>query len=188
MPCPLDAHVPYSRRFRRLPSGRAQASQPSCRHLFQASNARRRFNSNCSALHRSTHAATMASADFCRPVTTPCDAASTRQDDRSLRVRRVTFLPHTRRIYAGPIRMTLGFESHCPLAHQADASYAVRVPRAGSLLTASFRFHLAVDTLAVRLGVPVIKAATGTSTRQVTSRFAFANRSAASGHDAARHA
>jgi hypothetical protein len=33
-----------------------------------------------------------------------------------------------------------------------------------------------VDTLAVRLGVPVIKASTGTSTRQVNSRVAFANR------------
>ena len=31
---------------------------------------------------------------------------------------------------------------------QAYASYAVRVPRAGTLPTASFRFHLAVDTLA----------------------------------------
>ena len=100
----------------------------------------------------------------------------------------MTFLPHTRRIYANPVRMTLGFESLCPLAHQADASYAVRVPRAGSLPAASFRFHLTVDTLAVQLGVPVIKASTGTYTRQVTSRFAFATRSAAPGHDAARHA
>jgi hypothetical protein len=188
MPCPLDAHLPYSRRFRRLPSGRAPASQPSCRHLFRASNARRRFDSNCSALRHGTHAATMASADFCCPIATLHNAASTRQDRRSLRVRRVTFLPYTRRIYVGPVRMTSGFESLCPLAHQADASYAVRVPRAGSLPTASFRFHLTVDTLAVRLGVPVIKASTGTSTRQVTSRFALATRSAASGHDAARHA
>jgi len=188
MPCPFDAHLPYSRRFRRLPSGRAPASQPSCRHLSWASNARHRFVSNCPALRRGTHAATMASADFCRPLATPYNAASTRQDSRSLRVRRVTFLPHTRRIYAGPVRMTSGFESHCPLAHQANASYAVRVPRAGSLPAASFGSHLAMDTLAVQLGVPVIKASTGTFTRQVTSRFAFATRSAASGHDAARHA
>ena len=87
----------------------------------------------------------------------------------------MTFLPHTRRIYADSVRMTLGFESICPLAHRADASYAVRVPRAGSLPTAPFRFHLAMDTLAVRLGVPVIKVSTGTFTRQVTSWVAFAD-------------
>lgn len=52
---------------------------------------------------------------------------------RSLRVRRATFLPYLRRIYAGLLRMTSGFESHCPLAQQAVASYAVRVPRTGSL-------------------------------------------------------
>ena len=131
----------------------------------------------------------MASADFRRPLTTPCDVASTRQNDGPLRVRRVTFLPHTRRIYADSIRMTSGFESIGPLAHRADASYAIRVPRAGSLPSASFGFDLATDTLAVRLGVPVIKASTGTSTgtstRPVTSRLAFAPRFAASGHDAA---
>ncbi len=97
----------------------------------------------------------------------------------------MTFLPHTRRIYAESIRMTLGFESIGPLAHQDDASYAVRVPRARSLPSASFRLHLAMDTLAVRLGVPVIKASTGTRTRQVKARLAFANRFAAPGHDAA---
>jgi len=88
----------------------------------------------------------------------------------------VTFLPQTRRIYTGTVRMTLGFESIGPLAHRADASYAIRVPRAGSLPSASFRFRVAPDTLAVRLGVPVIKASIGTFTRQVNSRFAFASR------------
>lgn len=99
-----------------------------------------------------------------------------RQFDRSLRVRRVTFLPHIRHIYAGTLRMTWGFESLCPLAQFACASYVVRVPRTGSLPSASFGFHLAEDTLAVRLGVPVIKASTGTFTRPVNSRFAFAPR------------
>ncbi|HDH03883.1 MAG TPA: hypothetical protein ENH15_06535 [Actinobacteria bacterium] len=69
----------------------------------------------------------------------------------------------------------MGFESIGPLAHQDDASYAVRVPRAGSLPAASFRFHVAADTLAVQLGVPAIKASTGTFTRQVTSWVAFAD-------------
>src|SRR5690606_2744532 len=71
---------------------------------------------------------------------------------------------------------TLGFGSMRPLAHRAVASYAIRVPRVGSLPSASFRFRLAADTLAVRLGVPVIKASTGTCTRPVTTRFAFAHR------------
>ena len=188
MPCLLDAHIPYSRRFRRLPSGRAPASQPSGQHLVQASNALRRFGSNCSALRCATHATTMASADFCRLMGPPRGEPGTRQTGRPLRVRRATFLPRARRIYAGSVRMASGFGSMRPLAHPRDASYAVRVPRAGSLPSASFRFRLAADTLAVRLGVPAIKASAGTSTRQVASRIAFANRLAASGHDAARHA
>ena len=92
------------------------------------------------------------------------------------RVRRVTFLPPTRRIYAASVRMTSGFGSMRPLAHRDVASDAIRVPRAGSLPSASFRFGVAPDTLAVRLGVPVIKASTGTHTRQVNSRLTFAHR------------
>ena len=88
----------------------------------------------------------------------------------------MTFVPDTRRIYADSIRMTLGFGSMRPLAHRAVASYAIRVPRVGSLPSASFRFRLTADTLAVRLGVPVIKASTGTYTRPVTTRIAFAYR------------
>ena len=88
----------------------------------------------------------------------------------------MTFLPHARRIYAASVRMTSGFRSMRPLAHRDVASYAIRVPRVRSLPSASFRFRLAADTLTVRLGVPVIKASTGTSTRQVNSRLAFAHR------------
>ena len=124
---------------------------------------------------------TMASADFCRPFGPPCGGPSHWQDRRSLRVRRVTFLPYTRRIYAATIRMTSGFESIGPLAHLCDASYAIHVLRAGSLPAASFGPRLAADALAFRLGVPVIKASTGTLTRPVTSRFAFALRLTASG-------
>jgi len=59
----------------------------------------------------------------------------------------VTFAPHTRRIYARPIRVALGFGFHGPLAHQTDASYAVRVPRVGALPAASFPRHLAMTRL-----------------------------------------
>ena len=93
---------------------------------------------------------------------------------RSLRVRRVTFLSHTRRIYDNLVPMTSGFESLRPLTHQVVASYPIRVPRAKSLPAASVRFAVARDTLAVRLEVPVIKASIGTCTRLVTTCFAFA--------------
>jgi len=59
----------------------------------------------------------------------------------------VTFTPHTRRIYARPVRVALGFGSLGPLAHQMDASYAVRVPRAEALPAASFPRHLAMTQL-----------------------------------------
>ena len=93
----------------------------------------------------------------------------------------MTFLPYTRRIYAETIRMTSGFESIGPLAHRFDALYAVHVLRARSLPAASFGLRLAADALAFRLGVPVIKVSTGTLTRPVTSRLAFAPRLTASG-------
>jgi len=210
MPCLLDARRPYARRFRRLPSGHAPAFQPSGLHLSQASNALRRFGLICSALRHGGAAlrspavsalsgqcldragrqptTTMASSDFCRPVDPPCDGPSQRQDDRPLRVRRVTFLPYTRRIYAATVRMTSGFESIGPLAHRCDASYAIHVLRARSLPAASFGPHLAVDALAFRLGVPVIKVSTGTLTRPVNSRFAFARRLTASVMTLSRHA
>ncbi len=75
------------------------------------------------------------------------DGPSQRQADRSPGVRRVTFAPYTRRIYAQQIRVASGFESLGPLALMPDASYAIRVPRAGVLPAASFPPHLAVTRL-----------------------------------------
>jgi hypothetical protein len=43
------------------------------------------------------------------------------------------------------------------------ASYALRVPQAGDLLTASFKPHLTVTALAVQLTVPVIRVRRGLS-------------------------
>ena len=196
--CRVDgsAQGPYSRQFRRLPSGSARAFQPSSLHSLKTSNARCRTASTSSALRPPVSPGApgrcsgllwprLTSAALSNRLTT---MLARRHRGRSLRVRRATFLPYIRRIYAGSIRMTLGFESMRPLAHRAVASDAVRVPRTGSLPAASFRFRLAADTLAVRLGVPVIKASIGTYTRPVASRFAFARRFAASGYDAARHA
>jgi hypothetical protein len=89
----------------------------------------------------------MASADFCPPIGPPLDDPSLWLADRPPGVRRVTFTPHTRRIYARKVRVASGFESYGPLAHLTDASYAVRVPRAGVLPAASFPQHLAVMRL-----------------------------------------
>jgi hypothetical protein len=50
----------------------------------------------------------MASADFCRPLPPPYSGGSQRQIGRSPGVRRVTFTPHTRRIYARPVRVASG--------------------------------------------------------------------------------
>ena len=47
----------------------------------------------------------------------------------------------------------------CSLVRSAPPSYAVSVRRLGTLPAASFRFHLAVDTLAVRLALPTTKRA-----------------------------
>lgn len=195
MPEVFDARTKYPQQFRCLLSFVARASQPSCLRLLHFANTLHQTVETSSALRRSklrllrprlTSAATSLSLS---------GQLARKHRRRSLRVRRVTFLPDqrfasvpVRRIYAGLLRMTLGFESHCPLAQQAVASYVVRVPRTGSLPSASFRFRVAPDTLAVRLGVPVIKASVGTCTRPVTSWFAFASQLRASVNDAPRHA
>ena len=57
--------------------------------------------------------------------------------------------------------MTEGFGHRRVLAPRHDASHAIRVPRVRILPSASFRSHLTMGTLAVRLGVPVIKASKG---------------------------
>ena len=66
--------------------------------------------------------ATTASAVIRRSIPTPYSASSTRQNDGLPRVRRVTFVPDTRRIYGRPIRDVSGFELYGPLA-------LVRTPR-----------------------------------------------------------
>ena len=53
--------------------------------------------------------------------------------------------------------MTIGLRVYLPPRPEIGASYALRVPRAGSLRTASFRPHLTVAALAVRLMVPAIR-------------------------------
>lgn len=193
MPEVFDAHTNYPRRFRRLLSFVAQASQPSLLRLPHFMNPLHQTDKTSSALGRSKHRLLwprLTSVATSLPLSRQLARASNslRYRRRSLRVRRVTFLPYVRCIYVDLLRMTSGFESLGPLAQQVAASYTVRVPRTGSLPAASFRFRVAPDTLAVRLGVPVIKASIGPHTRLVTSWFAFAYQLKASVNDASRHA
>ena len=59
--------------------------------------------------------------------------------------------------------MTIGLWISLPPRPDVVASYALRVPQTGVLLTASFRPRLAAAALAVRLTVPVIRARRGLS-------------------------
>jgi hypothetical protein len=67
---------------------------------------------------------TLTVADFPRPIRPPYDGLSCfQQNDGSPKVRRVTFAPSIRRIYARPVRMTSGFRFVGPFAHLTFASY-----------------------------------------------------------------
>ena len=122
-----------------------------------------------------------------RPSTRLATRLALRQAIGSPGVRRVTFTPHTRRIYDRPVRMAAGFGSLCLLAHRQAASYAVRVPRAGVLPAASFPPRLAAVAVAVRLGIPAIWAPRGLSP---PSHFPiqFPSSVDSADHGAARHA
>ena len=104
-----------------------------------------------------------ASADFCQPIPSLFNDGSTWQADRSPRVRRATLIPYTRRIYFYIFRVIIGLWILSPPCPDVAASYAVAVRRAGTLPAASFRFHFAVDTLAVRLTVPITRVCRGLS-------------------------
>ena len=67
--------------------------------------------------------ATLTVADFPCSIAPPLDDSSClQQSTGSPRVRRVTFAPSIRCIYARPVRMTLGFRSVGPFAHLTLAS------------------------------------------------------------------
>ena len=105
----------------------------------------------------------MASADSCSPIPTPHGVGSQWQANRPPRVRRATFLPSTRRIYFHIFWIAIGLRVSWPSRPDVAASYAVPVRRARSLPTASFRFRLTTNTLAVQLTVPAIRVRRGLS-------------------------
>src|SRR6266404_1639805 len=63
---------------------------------------------------------------------------------------------YARRIYATSFPYRYWTLSLLALSSSLHASYAISVRRASVLPAASFRFHLAMDTLAVRLTVPPV--------------------------------
>jgi len=96
----------------------------------------------------------MPSADFCRFIAPPLDGPSTeanRQTSPGI-THSLSRLcpPHIRQDFPCRYRTLKIFAFSSSLA----ASYAIPVRQASVLLTASFRFHLAMDTLAVRLTIP----------------------------------
>ncbi len=74
------------------------------------------------------------------------------------RVRRATFIPQPRRIYAQTLRVTSGFGSLGPLAQSLNASYAVPV---GRFAYSFLQTPPGDDALAVRLTVPVTRVRRG---------------------------
>jgi len=160
----LDAPYPYLERFRLSPSGSPPAFQPSFLHLFRPS--RYRFPHRSSMFGPSL---LLAQKLLCPRLTSV--RPSFRLMTGVAQGRRTdlpgycapTFLPHARRIYTHPFRMAIGLWVFLPPRPVMSAFYALRVPRAGSLRTASFRPHLAVAALAVRLMVPAIRVHRGLS-------------------------
>jgi len=98
----------------------------------------------------------MPSADFCRPFPSPLDNGSTRQIGQispgNAHPPSRLCPPHLRPCL--PDRY--GTLKIVAFSSGMTALYAISVRRTSALPAASFRFHLAMDTLAVRLTVPPV--------------------------------
>jgi hypothetical protein len=99
---------------------------------------------------------TMPSADFCNFIPSPLNDSSSKQSCRSPRVLRTHLHAYARRIYVQSFLYRYWTLSSLAISSNSHASYAVSVRRASALPTASFRFHLAMDTLAVQLTIPPV--------------------------------
>ena len=157
-----DAQIRYSRRFRRLPFRPARASQPSGLRLLHASNVTAPVQLLMFGPSPPCLAANMASADFYPPIATPHGVGQPRwQTGRPPRVRRLTFAPYTRRIYAGSVPDGIGLRVFWP-ARPTDRRLLCDSCSSGRSFAYSFlQTPPRNDALAVRLGVPAIKAPRG---------------------------
>ena len=99
---------------------------------------------------------TMPSADFCNfippPLSVSCSSAKLQTSPGNAHPPSRLCPPHIRPSFPYRYRTLKTFAFSSSL----HASYAISVRRASALPAASFRFHLAMDTLAVRLTVPPV--------------------------------
>ena len=116
----------------------------------------------------------MASADFHHPCAPPLDDTRAWQGDGPPGVRCVTFAPHTRRIYARPVRVAIGLRISWPPRPPID-----RLICASCSSGQSFAFSFLPTASQPQLLFGLELAATNLSRGphpQVTSRVAFAHR------------
>jgi hypothetical protein len=133
MPCRYDSPSNCHGQCRRLPRLAAPGSSLVSASLT-TSNAQHLTGSTSSAFRE-------AGPSLLRPRLTSTTTSmplpkhlAYRHRRRPFRVRRVTYLPYICRMYNHSIRMTSGFESFSPLAHETAASFAVRRLRPGACL------------------------------------------------------
>ena len=136
-PGTFDARVSGHGRCRRLLPGVARASQPSCLHLPRAAIASVRLGSSCSALAAVRRGFWPLLTPACpsgRLSTSLASQAGVQVSQGKTHDLRPIHPPHLRPLGPGDIGLQVVRSPRPP----AVASYAVRVPRAGTLPTASF--------------------------------------------------
>ena len=111
----------------------------------------------------------MASADFSRFVVTACRYGLALETSP---VMDVFFPSYTRLIYSESSEQLWDFVLFCRLIHSHKPWYQVSVRRVRCLPTASFRFHLAMDTLAFGCSLPTVRAAWGLAPVRIRSCWA----------------
>ena len=111
----------------------------------------------------------MASADFSRFVVTACPCGFALETSP---VMDVFFPSYTRLIYSESSEQLLDFVLFCRLIRSLKPWYQVSVRRVRCLPTASFRFHLTMDTLAFGCSLPAVRAAWGLAPVRIRSCWA----------------
>ena len=114
----------------------------------------------------------MASADFSRFVVTACPCGLALETSP---VMDVFFPSYTSLIYSESSEQLWDFVLFCRLIHSHKPWYQVSVRRVRCLPTASFRFHLAMDTLAFGCSLPTVRAAWGLAPVRIRSCWANKN-------------
>ena len=112
---------------------------------------------------------TMTSADFSRFVVTACPYGLALETSP---VMDVFFPSDTRLIYSESSEQLWDFVLFGRLIHSHKPWYQVSVRRVRCLPTASFRFHLAMDTLAFGCNLPTVRAAWGLAPVRIRSCWA----------------